>query len=192
MDSSFFLFIACGLILFGVCGTGISDPKGKADQPDPITDASNKQVLADVFRNLVRYALLKTKRDVTKFGVTPDNFSVEAMDKSLAAPANAGILGEQSTSSLTMLLEKARGSSLDFRFYWKGPATPEPLEAAFSLSYEPGGDLEVRLLWLGLPERVPISRRVGVVDGRKPIEEAVMELLRVIQGGQLAPYAPPQ
>jgi hypothetical protein len=61
----------------------------------------------------------------------------------------------------------------------------------FALSYEPDGDLEVRLLWLGLPEKIPISRRIGVIEGRRPIEEAVAELLR-FHGGRLAPYPPPE
>jgi hypothetical protein len=190
MNLSFFLFVGCGLILFGARGAGISDAEGKGTQPaDPVV--SNKQVLVDTFRNLVRYALLKTDRDVEKLGVTPGNFSVEAIDESLAARANAGIFGERGAPSMTRLLKKARGPSLTFHFYWKAPVAREPLEAAFGLSYEPDGDLKVRLLWLGLPERVAISPRVGVVDGRKPLEEAVLELLR-FKGGRLAPYPPPK
>ncbi len=183
MNLSFFLF--------GACGTGISDAEGKGTQPaDPVV--SNKQVLVDTFRNLVRYALLKTNRDVARLGVTPSNFSVEAMDESLAARSNVEIFGERDALSLTRLLEKAHGPSLTFHFYWKAPAAREPLEAAFGLSYEPDGDLKVRLLWLGLPERVPISPRVGVVSGRKPLEEAVAELLRFHRNGRLAPYPPPR
>ena len=154
-------------------------------------DVGNKQVLADTLRNLVRYALLKTRRDVVILGVTPSSFSVEAMDGSLAASANVGIFGKQSAPSLTTLLTKARESALTFLFYWKASNAREPLEAAFAVSYEPNGDLKVRLLWLGLPERVPISPRVGVFDGRKPLEETVMEQLRVLKGGRLAPYPPP-
>ncbi len=179
MNLSFFLFAACGLLLFGACSS------------DADLVASNKQVLVNSFRDLVRYAMLKTYRDLAKFGVTPGNFTVEAMDESLAAPANAGISGERSALSVTRLLEKARGPSLTFHFYWKAPAAREPLEAAFGLSYEPDGDLKVRLLWLGLPERVPISPRLGVVDGRKPLEEAVMQLLR-FHRGRLVPYPPPK
>ncbi len=175
MNLSFFLFAACGFILFGA-GANL--------------DVDNKQVLVDTFRNLVRYALLKTNRDVAKLGVTPSNFSVEAMDESLAARSNGEIFGRGAVS-VARLLKKARGPSLTFHFYWKAPAAREPLEAAFGLSYEPDGDLKVRLLWLGLPERVPISPRVGVVDGRKPLEEAVAELLR-FKGGRLAPYPPPK
>ena len=33
--------------------------------------------------------------------------------------------------------------------------------------------------------------RVGVIDGRKPLEEVVQELLRVRTGGRLVPYPPP-
>ena len=192
MNLNFFLFAGYGLILFGTCGMGISDAEGKETQPAPAPVVSNKQVLVDTFRNLVRYALLKTNRDVEKLGVTPGNFSMDAMDESLVARANAGIFGERSALSMTRLLEKAHGPSLTFHFYWKAPASREPLEAAFGLSYEPDGDLKVRLLWLGLPERVPISPRVGVVDGRKPLEEAVAELLRFIERDRLAPYPPPK
>ena len=183
VNLSFFLFGAGGLILFGA---------SKGSQSDTGLDVGNKQVLVDTFRNLVRYALLKTKRDVAKYGVTPSNFSVGAMDESLAAPVNAGISAERSPLSVASLLEKAHKPSLTFHFYWRTPAIRESLEAAFGLSYEPGGDLEVRLLWLGLPEQIPISRRVGIIDGRKPLEEAVEELLRVTKGGRLAPYPPPE
>ena len=183
MNLSFFLFAACGLILFGAC---------KETQSDVDLDVGNKQVLVDTFRNLVRYVLLKTNRDVAKLGVTVSNFSVEAMNESLAARSNAEIFGEQGVLSLTKLMEKAHGPSLTFHFYWKAPAVREPLEAAFDLSYEPDGDLKVKLLWLGLPEQVPISPRVGVIDGRKPFEEAVTELLRFHGDGRLAPYPAPK
>ena len=191
MNLSFFLFAACGFILFGACGIFIPDAEGKGTQSDADLDVGSKQVLVDTFRNLVRYALLKTNRDVAKLGVTPNNFSVEAMDESLVARSNAEIFG-RGALSLMRLLDKAHGPSLTFHFYWKAPGAREPLEAAFSLSYEPDGDLKVRLLWLGLPEQVPISPRVGVVDGRKPLEEAVVELLRFIKGDRLAPYPPPK
>lgn len=192
MNLSYFLFVACGFILFGACSNVITGAEGKGTiQSDGDLDVGNKQVLVDTFRNLVRYALLKTNRDVAKLGVAPSNFSVEAMDESLAARSNAEIFGERGALSLTRLLEKARGPSLTFHFYWKAPASREPLEAAFGLSYEPDGDLKVRLLWIGLPEQIPISPRVGVIDGRKPLEEAVAELLR-FHRGRLAPYPPPK
>ncbi len=191
MNSSFLLFVGCGLILTRAFGTGISDAEEKGTQlADQVTN--DKQVLVDAFRDLVRYAMLKTYRDVVKFGVTPDNFSVEAMDESLGAPANARVFGERNVPSMQRLLDKARGPSVTFHFFWKAPVAQESLEAAFGLSYEPDGDLKVRLLWLGLPERVPISPREGVVDGRKPLEEAVFGLLRVLKGGQLEPYPPPK
>jgi hypothetical protein len=155
-------------------------------------DVGNKQVLVETFCNLVHYALRKTNRDALKLGVTPGSFSVEAMDESLAAHSNAGIFEKQGAPSLKTLLKKAHEPSMTFHFYWRAPNAREPLEAAFVLSYQPDGDLETRLLWLGLPERVPISPRVGVIDGRKPLEEAVTELLRVLKDGRIAPYPPPQ
>ncbi len=158
---------------------------------DADLETGNKQVLADAFRNLVRYALRKTRRDVAQFGATPGNFSVEAMDSSLAARVNAAIFGEQATPSLKALLKKAHEPALTFHFYWMATATAEPLEASFALSYEQDGDLKVKLLWLGLPERIPISPGAGVAGGLRPLDEAVTELLRVLRGGRLAPYPPP-
>ncbi len=189
INLSFLLFAACGFILSGAREAGGSDAGGKGTQP-PDPEVGSKQVLVDTFRNLVRYAMLKTCRDVTKFGVTSDHFSVEAMDKSLATPPNTNIFGRGAPST-AKLLKKARGPSLTFNFYWKAPASREPLEAAFGLWYD-DGDLKVRLLWLGLPERVPISPSVGVLDGRKPLQEAVQELLRFTKEGRLAPYPPPE
>jgi hypothetical protein len=159
-------------------------------EPDP--DVSSKQALVDTFRNLVRYALLKTKRDVVKFGAMPVNFSVEAIDSSLAAGANTGIFGAYVVPSLKVLLRKAHEPSLTFHLYWIAPTAREPLEAAFSLSYKPDGDLQVRLRWLNLPERIPISSTAGMTGGPKPLEEAVIELLRVLEGGRLAPYPLPE
>ncbi len=190
MNLYFHLVVGCGLILLGACGMGVSDAEGKGAKSDADPEIGNKQVLVDTFWNLVRYAMRKTNRDVTKFGVTPDNFSVESMADSLTARSNVDIFG-QGAPSMKRLLEKANGPSLIFHFYWKAPAFREPVEAAFGLSYEPDGDLEVRLLWLGLPEKVPVSRRVGTVDGLKSLEEAVMELLR-FKAGRLTPYPPPK
>jgi len=192
MNLSFFLFAACGFIVFCSCNMVIPDAEAKVTKSDVDLDAGNKQVLVDTFRNLVRYALLKTNRDVAKIGVTPDNFSVKAMEESLAARSNTGIFGEHSSVSIKKLLDKAHGPSLTFHFYWEAPTTRESLEATFGLSCEPDGDLKVRLLWLGLPEKVPISPCVGVVDSRKPLEEAVTELLRFHRDGRLVPYPPPQ
>jgi hypothetical protein len=159
---------------------------------DADLDIGNKQILVDTFRNLVCYALLKIRRDVAKFGVTPGNFSVGAMNGSLGAHANAGIFGPHIAPSLNVLLRKAHEPPLTFHLYWMAPTIADPLEAVFALSYEPDGDLEVRLLWLGLPERLPISRSAAVAGGPQLIEEAVTELLRVLEDGRLAPYPLPQ
>jgi hypothetical protein len=192
VNSGFFLFVACGVILLGICRIDISDAEGRGTKFDNALDAGNKQVLLDTFRNLVRHALLKTNREVGKLGVTQENFSVEAMDKSLTALSNAGIFGEQGGLSISSLLEKAHEPSLTFHFYWKVPGAREPFEAAFGLSYEPDGDLKVMLLWLGLPEQVPISPRAGIIEGRTPLEEAVAELLRFHGDGRFIPYPPPR
>ena len=64
MNLSYFLFVACGFILFGACSNVITGAEGKGTiQSDGDLDVGNKQVLVDTFRNLVRYALLKTNRD---------------------------------------------------------------------------------------------------------------------------------
>lgn len=192
MNSDFFLFVACGAILLGICSIGILDAEGRGTKSDNALDAGNKQVLVDAFRNLVRYALLKINREVGKLGVAQENFSVEAMDKSLTALSNAGIFGEQGVVSISRLLEKAHEPSLTFHFYWKVPGAREPFAAAFGLSYEPDGDLKVMLLWLGLPEQIPISPRAGIIEGRTPLKEAVAELLRVHGDNRFTPYPPPR
>jgi len=153
------------------------------------SETINKQVLADAFYHLVRYALLKVRRDTDMLGVTANNFTLAAMSESLATSSNAGIYGERGESTVATLLKKARQSSLSFRFYWKGAKDGSSLCAAFRLSYE-AGDLKVELLWLDLPEIVPVSPRVQPVDDRKPLQEAVFELL-VVNSGRLSAYAPP-
>jgi hypothetical protein len=175
-----------------ICSIGISDAEGRGTKSDNALDAGNKQMLLDTFRNLVRYVLLKTNRDVGKFGVTQEDFSVDALDKSLAALRNAGIFGKQGAVSIKRLLEKAQSQSLTFHFYWKMRDALEPLEAAFGLSYEPDGDLKVMLLWLGLPEQVPVSPRAGIIEGRTPLKEPVTELLRFHRDGRLTPYPSPE
>ena len=158
-------------------------------KPKPDLETVNKQVLADTFYHLVRYALRKVRRDTDMLGVTANNFTVAAMGESLAASTNTGIYGERSESTVATLLKKARQSSLPFRFYWRGAKDGSSLCATFRLSYE-AGDLKVELLWLGLPEIVSISPRVQPVDDRKSLEEAVFELL-VVKSGRLSAYTPP-
>jgi len=147
-------------------------------EADP--DLGSKQVLVDTLRNLAHYALRKTRRDAEALGVTPACFTVAALTESFSA---GGI------PSTAALVERARQGALELSFRWSASG---PLQASFELSVEPRGDLKVRLLWLALPEKVPISPRVGVVDGRKPLQEAVTELLRVREGGRLESYPPPR
>jgi hypothetical protein len=149
-------------------------------EPDP--EVASKQALVDVFRNLARYATRKTRRDAEALGVTAARFTVEALDACLRASAVA---------STAALLERARQGPLELIFAWTARGPGAPLRAGLELSIEPSGDLRARLLWLALPEKVPVAARVGVVDGRKPLPEAVTELLRVRAGERLEPYAPP-
>jgi len=156
---------------------------------EPDLETINRQVLADTFYHLVRYALLKLRRDTDMLGVTANNFTAAAVGESLAASANAEIYGERRGPTTATLLKKTRQSSLLFRLYWKGAKDGCSPWATFRFSYE-AGDLKVELLWLGLPETVPISPRVRAIDDRKPLEEAVFELL-VVKRGRLSAYAPP-
>ncbi len=180
------------VLMLAVLGVGSYLVRMMSTEAAADRELRNKQVLAGSFRDLVRYALLKTNRDAVRFGVTPECFSVEALGESLAAPANAGLFGRRSAPSLKALLEKAREPSVTFHFYWKTPIAREQMEAAFALSYTDLGDLKVRLLWLGLPERIPVSPAAGVIGGRKPLEEAVQQLLQVLKGDRLEPYPPPR
>ena len=152
-------------------------------------DAGNKQVMAGTFYNLIRYALRKIKRDIDSLGVNSSNFNVAAMDESLAASVNLAISPGNKPLTIAKLIKKARQSPLTFHFHWRPANNPSVLLAAFELSYE-DGDLKVRLLWLGLPEHIPISPRVGVIDGRRPLGEAVTELL-LFKSDRLSPYPPP-
>ncbi len=159
---------------------------------NPDVEARNKQVLVDTFYHLVCFPLLRSYRDLEMLGVTQGSFSVDALNSSLSARANAEIFAGHMTPTIKMLLQKARKPDLIFHFYWTLPTAREPLEGVFGISYVPSGDLKVRLLWLGLPERIPISPQAGVIDGRKPLEESVHTLVRVLKHGQLEPYPPPQ
>ncbi len=155
----------------------------------PNIETFNEQVLADTFYHLVRYALSKIKRDTDVLGVTESNFTVVAMGESLAANANAAIFGDHGEPTVARLLNKARQSSLSFCFFWHGAQNRVSLHAVFRISYE-DGDLKVSLLLLSLPESIPISRDVGVINGHQPLEEAVFELL-VVKNGRLSAYPAP-
>jgi hypothetical protein len=148
----------------------------------PLVEAENRQVLADTFRSLVRYPLSKRAADPEKLGVIPGNFSVKAVDSSLAAAA-------MELASLETVLRKAREGPVTFHFHWNAP---ERRAAAFALSWEPDGDLKVRLLWMDLPERIPVARSAAFPGGPNPIEEAVTELLRVDAAGRLTRYPKPK
>jgi hypothetical protein len=155
-----------------------------------LLERHKKQVLVETFCNLVRYALRKTGRDGDeRFSVS--GLSTEALDASLSAGDNAMLFGNRVKPSLKELLERARERSLTLHFCWNTPAKHVTLKGAFELSYEPDGDLKVRLLWLDIPERVPISPKVAPVGELEPLEEAVAELLRAMEDGRLAPYQPP-
>jgi hypothetical protein len=157
---------------------------------DADLDVGSKQALASSFRDLARYALRKTKRDERMLGVRPEYFTVVAIEESLAAEANAGIFGS-GAPSLKALLAKAKRSPITFLFHWTAHGVPR--RAAFELSYaESDWGVKVRLLWLGLPEKVPVAPRVGIIDGRQPLEEAVFQLLRVGDDGGIEPYPPPE
>lgn len=156
---------------------------------DAELDVGSKQALVRSFEDLARYTLRKTGRDPLRFGVLPEQFTVKALEESLAADANGRIFGSGGPS-LKALLAEANRSPTTFLFQWMAPGFPELLQAAFELSYEEG-DVKNRLLWLGLPEKVPVAARIGIIDGRQPLEEAVTELLRVRKDGGIEQYPPP-
>ena len=136
-------------------------------------ETSNRQVLADTFRDLVRYVFRKTARDPAAAGITPEGFSLGAMEASLAAAANREACESGGAPSLKTLLENARERPATVSFYWSAPGG-ESFDAVFTISFEPDGDLEVRLV------------------RPQPLQEAVRELLRVLEGGRLAAYPPPK
>ncbi len=145
--------------------------------------------MADCFRDLVRYVLLKTHRDMETSGASAACFTPRAMEENLRSRANAGIFGEREPSVVT-LMERARDPDLIFHFAWKAPGAKVPFGAEFGLGFE-DDDLKVRLLWLDLPSLLPGSPRPGPARGRGPLEEAVTRLLRVSGDGRLEPYPPP-
>jgi hypothetical protein len=107
-------------------------------------DARNEQVLADTFRNLVRYALLKTNCDLVRLGVTPGSFSVDALTSSISARANAGIFSGQ----IPLLLEgsnRSRAASSSVRYFVRARRGPEgEPDLAWSAKHSatrPGGRL---------------------------------------------------
>ncbi len=156
---------------------------------DADLDVGSKQALVTSFEELARCAVRMTNRDPRRLGVLPEHFTVQALEESVVAEANARLF-HPGPPSPKALLAKARRSPTTFLFLWRAPGFPEPLQAAFELSFERRG-LRNRLLWLGLPEKVPISPRVGIIDGRVPLEEAVTEVLRVRPDGGIEQYPPP-
>lgn len=153
----------------------------------------SKQTLVNSFRNVVRYAMRKMKRDMEAFGVTAASFSTKALDESLASPMNAGIFGDREQQrSLAALLAAVRREPVTFHFAWKASDAPTPHTAAVELSFSRRTDLKIRLLRLALPEKVPVSPRVGVIEGCAPLEEAVFDVIRVHEDGRLEPFPTPK
>jgi hypothetical protein len=167
------------------------EPSAMSSQPRVGSEASSKQALLDAFRNTVRYALLKTRRDVAAHGVVPARFTVEALDDSLGAPENAAAFAEAPSRTIKAIVERARTGPVTCLFRWRPAPGRDWLRARFQLTLEPHW-LDVRLLWLELPEKVPVAPSVGEIDGRKPIAEAVAQKLELLPDGNLAIAPQPQ
>ena len=185
------LWTACGIMILGTVGCFSGSSGDNNDHADASREHSNKQVLADTFRHLVRYALLKTNRDPAGLGVTPACFTDQTVEESLLHRSNADIFSGKAPA-VARLLERAHATPVQFHFNWQAPGAPERSNAEFNLSYEPDGDLKVRLLVIAIPEKIPVSPQAGIISGRKPFAEAVQELVRLSSSGRLEPYPAPR
>jgi len=150
----------------------------------------SKLILVDAFRALVKDAMVALDRSPEQYGVTPASFDLASLNKSFSAPGNTDLfIGRE--PSLRAILDIVNTGPVRFTFYWNAPKTSEPHEAVFDI-FNADGDLKIRLVWIALPEKVPVSPRVGVIDGRKPVPWAITILLKVLSGGRLEPYADPE
>ena len=157
-----------------------------------IQHGESERVLLDAFRNVVRYFMRKTKRDVEQFGVSEVFFTQEALAESFRSPMNAELFVERELQrSLAGLLAAVRRGRVVFQFLWATPDVPEPYVAALELELVRRALLKIRLLWLALPEQIPVSPRIGVINGLEPLKEAVFETLRVHEDGRLEAHQPP-
>lgn len=155
-----------------------------------VAKEESKQVLVNALRNVVRYVMRKTKRDIEEYGVKPEFFAPRALDESLASPMNDGMLLQQERS-LGAVLDVARRGPVTFRFSWTAPRASTPHIAVVELFFTRCSTLKIRLLWLELPEKVPVSPRIGVIEGRTPLKEAVFDVVRVYEDGRLEAFPHP-
>ncbi|MBF0234160.1 MAG: hypothetical protein HQK65_14150 [Desulfamplus sp.] len=150
----------------------------------------SKVILVNAFRVLVKDAMVALKRSPEKYDITPACFNLAALNKSFSASSNSGIFVGR-PPSLESMLDSVKTTPLCFTFYWDGLKASNHYEAVFDILVD-DGDLKIRLVWLSLPEKVPVSPRVGVIDGRKPIPWAIKILLKVLSNGCLEPYSDPK
>jgi len=149
----------------------------------------SETVLVNAFRQLIDNALGRIERNPEMYGVTSSIFSVEALKDSFFDPRNKGIFVDD-TPSLNAMLEIVETKPLQFTFFWKSEKDSKQFEAVFDI-FKDRKSLRIRLMWLNLPEKIPISPRVGIIEGRKPIPEAISTILRLFPGGRLESYLPP-
>jgi hypothetical protein len=150
-------------------------------------EATSQQALVDAFRTTVRYALLKTRRDVATYGVSPSRFTPEALAESLRAKENADAFSDPAAPSVLSMVKRTEGGPVTLLFRWQPAEGQTELRAAFRLTKEPHA-WDVRLLWLELPQKVPVAPSVGEIDGQKPIEEAVFQKLELRPDGSVAAF----
>ncbi|PRQ00466.1 hypothetical protein ENSA7_59600 [Enhygromyxa salina] len=152
----------------------------------------SKMTLINSFRNTVRYAMRKMKLDCEQHGVTEAFFNLDAFDQSLRLPVNAEVCGAGGQqASLIDLLTAVRRDPVTFHFAWTRHAVATPHSAAFEMFLTRSGALKVRLLWLALPDMFPVSPRIGIIDGRAPLKEAVFDLLQVRSDGRIEVFPDP-
>ncbi|HAM22838.1 MAG TPA: hypothetical protein DCQ04_11300 [Actinobacteria bacterium] len=157
-----------------------------------VAQDESRQVLVNAVRNVVRYAMRKMKRDIEQNGVTPELFTPKAFGENLASPMNDGIFPEQERQrSLGALLDVVRRGPVTFHFAWTAPGASTPHIAVVELLFAGRATLKIRLLWLALPEKIPVSPRIGVIEGRTPLKEAVFDVVRVYEDGRLEAFPHP-
>jgi len=199
---------------------GRSAESGATSQnPSECTKTNNKQVLVDIFRDLVHNQVHGTQRrllregngrsnatlygqpghraerDEKNLGIDKRNFSVQALDESLVAPTNANVAGAPRNSSISSLLARARQEPVTFHLYWRPEGSKSQCQAAFSILQNPKDKklslVEVRLLSLRLPENESVDAKLIASIGTI-LKELAFERVRVLPNGCLVRSRPPR
>lgn len=160
----------------------------RASIPMNKNPSRDDSALVEALQSMVRYFMRKTSRDVDHFGVSERHFTSQALAKSFASPMNVDLIDEPSLAGLVAVAR--RGPSI-FHFLWEVGAT-KPYVAATECFFTRLSVLKVRLLWLKLPDLIPVSPRMGPKNGYQPLKEAVFAVLLVSEDGHLEAPEPPR